>query len=210
MSIEKQLAAPFPADQVHWRVGSRSRDKKKGMALAYIDARNVMERLDAVVGTEGWETSFTETPSGRVICRLSLRVGIDAAWVTKSDGAGDTGTEGEKGAISDALKRAAVQWGIGRYLYAIDSPWVELVDEKWLPRDFDGSRYLPTSEALTGVSESSFLTLYQASTEIKRHAITGNAEKTANAWKILDAGDKKTVWPTFTDEEQEFIKQAMK
>jgi hypothetical protein len=45
-------------------------------------------------------------------------------WVRKSDGAGETQVEGEKGAISDALKRAAVKWGIGRYLYDLDSPWV--------------------------------------------------------------------------------------
>ena len=61
---------------------------------------------------------------GRIICELSCL--IDGVWVTKSDGAGDTGTEGEKGAISDAKKRAAVQFGIGRYLYAIKLNWVDL------------------------------------------------------------------------------------
>jgi len=52
---------------------------------------------------------------GRVTCELSIRFG--ERWITKTDGAGDTGIEGEKGAISDSLKRSAVLWGIGRYLY---------------------------------------------------------------------------------------------
>jgi hypothetical protein len=43
------------------------------------------------------------------------------------NGAGDSDVEAEKGAISDAFKRAAVKWGIGRYLYDLDSPWVDLV-----------------------------------------------------------------------------------
>jgi hypothetical protein len=46
--------------------------------------------------------------------------------VWKSDGAGDSDVEAEKGAVSDAFKRAAVKWGVGRYLYDLDSPWVAL------------------------------------------------------------------------------------
>lgn len=46
-------------------------------------------------------------------------------WVTKADGAGDSDVEAEKGAISDALKRAAVKWGIGRYLYDLGNIWVD-------------------------------------------------------------------------------------
>jgi hypothetical protein len=46
--------------------------------------------------------------------------------VVKSNGAGDTDVEGPKGALSDAFKRAAVLWGIGRYLYSLESPWVAL------------------------------------------------------------------------------------
>ena len=42
----------------------------------------------------------------------------------KADGAGDTAVEADKGALSDAFKRAAVRWGVGRYLYGMPSPWV--------------------------------------------------------------------------------------
>lgn len=120
------LSAPFDRAAVHWRAQGtpiERNGKWSAMALAYIDARDVMDRLDDVCGPENWQTEYHETAKGRLICRLSIR--INGEWVTKSDGAGDTDVEGEKGAISDALKRAAVSWGIGRYLYRMSSPWVE-------------------------------------------------------------------------------------
>lgn len=117
------LAAPFPPDRVHWRVGSTTQDKSRGMALPYIDARDVMDRLDEVMGPANWQDAYTIV-GNRTICTLSLRP--DTEWISKSDAAGDTDVEGEKGSVSDALKRAAVKWGIGRYLYRLDSPWVEL------------------------------------------------------------------------------------
>lgn len=132
------LSAPFPRAAVHWRAQGKpyARDgKHTAMALAYIDARDVMDRLDDVCGPENWQSEFAETARGRVICRLGIRFGD--AWVWKSDGAGDTDVEGEKGGISDSLKRAAVSWGVGRYLYRLDSPWApcEITDKgawrKW-------------------------------------------------------------------------------
>lgn len=124
MNIENELKKPFPEPQIHWRIGARTKDKKQGLPLAYIDARDVMDRLDFVLGFDGWEDSYTETKSGRIICTLALK--INDSIVIRSDGAGDTGTEGEKGAISDALKRAAVKFGIGRYLYGLGGEWVDL------------------------------------------------------------------------------------
>lgn len=128
------LAAPFPDSAISWRIGSTNIDKKtgqprgekkpSGIALAYIDARDVQNRLDAVCGVANWSDKYIETEKGRVICTLALR--INGEWISKSDGAGDSDVESEKGAISDALKRAAVKWGIGRYLYDMESPWVEL------------------------------------------------------------------------------------
>lgn len=118
-AIHAKLSEPFAPERVHWRVGSTTQDKKRGMALAYIDARDVMDRLDEVVGSGNWETRFRDA-AGRVVCELTI------FGVTKSDGAGDTAVEAEKGGISDAFKRAAVHFGIGRYLYRLAAPWVEL------------------------------------------------------------------------------------
>jgi hypothetical protein len=135
MNAFVHLKAPFAPDRVSWRVGSTNKDKTKGLALAYIDARDVMNRLDEVVGPENWQDRY-EVHGSKTICYLSLNVGYlrgslnPSEWVTKADAAGDSDVEAEKGAISDAFKRAAVKWGIGRYLYDLDSPWVQLDDYK--------------------------------------------------------------------------------
>jgi len=121
--IFDQLATPFDPSEIDWRVGSTNADKTKGMALAYIDARVVMDRLDSVVGPAGWSCRYY-IAEGKTVCELSLKCGEE--WVTKSDGAGNSDFEAEKGALSDAFKRAAVRWGIGRYLYNLSSPWVAI------------------------------------------------------------------------------------
>lgn len=118
----QDLHKPFDPAKVSWRLGAVDKVGHKGLALAYIDARDVMERLDEVCGPANWQDSYSETPKGRMLCTISIK--MDDTWVSKSDGAGDTDVEGDKGAISDAFKRAAVKWGIGRYLYDLDSPWV--------------------------------------------------------------------------------------
>lgn len=121
------LCAPFSPDRVSWRVGSTNQDKTKGMALAFIDARDVMDRLDEVCGPAGWQCSYPHA-NGKTVCSIGINVsdGGEPVWVWKADGAGDTDVEAEKGALSDAFKRAAVRWGIGRYLYELPSPWVEI------------------------------------------------------------------------------------
>ena len=115
------LAAEFPKEDIHWRAQSLTKDGDKAMALAYLDARDVMDRLDQIVGPENWQDRY-ESDGPKTICYLSVRIGEE--WVTKADGAGDTQVEAEKGSISGAFKRAAVKWGIGRYLYDMPAPWV--------------------------------------------------------------------------------------
>lgn len=116
-----ELSAPFAPSAIHWRAQTVTGDGSKALALAYLDARDVMDRLDEAVGPANWRDSYIETPKGRTFCTLEIRV--DGEWIAKTDGAGDTDVEGEKGSISDALKRAAVKWGIGRYLYDLGNVW---------------------------------------------------------------------------------------
>lgn len=120
----RALAAPFAPEQLHWRVGKTTKDKNKGLALCYIDARDVMDRLDEVFGVAGWTVEYREV-SGRMIARITATFPSGVA-VAKEDGAGDTAIESEKGGISDSLKRCAVAFGVGRYLYRLDSVWVNL------------------------------------------------------------------------------------
>lgn len=129
-NILAKLAAPFPPERISWRVGPTNKEKTKGIALAYIDARDVMERLDAVMGAD-WQCEYTPVPHGHC-CRVGLL--IEGHWRWRSNGAvnlsdsdkADAKEMAEKGSYSDAFKRAAVLWGIGRYLYDLDSPWVDI------------------------------------------------------------------------------------
>jgi hypothetical protein len=138
--IFDKLAEPFPPDAISWRVGSTTQDKTKGLALAYLDARDVMDRLDLVCGPGGWQNRYSHV-GGVTVCEIGIRVGsetlqadakghpvflVPERWIWKADGAGATDVEAEKGALSDAFKRAAVRFGIGRYLYSLPSPWVAL------------------------------------------------------------------------------------
>ena len=125
-----EMALKRPFKNVKWRKGY-----KNGKDLVYIDARDVMDRLDTVFGIDGWQTKY-EYLGGRMICNLSVR--FDLEWVTKSDGAGDSNIEGEKGGISDSLKRAAVLLGIGRYLYNPNSFNANREPASWAtPEGFD-------------------------------------------------------------------------
>lgn len=108
-----QLKNPFDPKLIKWT----TKGGKSPKALAYIDARDVMKRLDDVLGVDKYQTKYVAVDDG-FICELSLR--LNDGWITRSDGASRTRIEPVKGGISDALKRAANAWGIGRYLYYLN------------------------------------------------------------------------------------------
>ena len=109
-AIVEKLNAPTPKDAIKTRPG-----KGKSGALRYVDARYVMERLDDAVGPFGWTDQYRETEGGTV-CTISITLDGEV-WVPKSDVGTPSNIEGVKGRFSDAFKRAAVKWGIGRDLY---------------------------------------------------------------------------------------------
>lgn len=120
--IARQLQAPFDPADVEFRPQGKLLDGH-GRAIAYVDARVVAARLDAVVGPLNW--AFDWEP---VILDNAVRVvkgTITIHGVSKSDiGDGDK-TEPSKAAVSDALKRTAVLWGPGRYLYHLEAERVQ-------------------------------------------------------------------------------------
>ena len=122
----KRLAEPFPERDVEWRIGQVGKNGKGPWAkvLAYISNRAVQQRLDDVCGPENWQNEYKPGPSGGVVCGLSIR--CNGEWVTKWDGAENTDIESIKGGLSDSMKRAAVQWGIGRYLYDLEEGWADI------------------------------------------------------------------------------------
>jgi hypothetical protein len=134
--ISYDLKMPWPTSEV------KSRQGPGGKQLSYIDARQVMHRLDKVVGPENWSDDY-KSLDGKTCCTLSLYIG--GRWIAKSDGAGDTSIEGEKGGFSDSFKRAAVKWGIGRYLYR-DGPLIT-------PEQYINGWKRPTGVAKTVIDE---------------------------------------------------------
>lgn len=120
----KLLQKPFPAEDIEWRVGSTSADKSKGIALAYITNRAIMARLDETFGAFGWKNEYKEWKGTSQLCGISVK--HEGEWITKWDGADDSATEAVKGGLSDAMKRAGYQWGIGRYLYNLENMWVPI------------------------------------------------------------------------------------
>lgn len=109
--ILQELAKPFPASKISIKVQTKPNDNGNALCVAYIDARDVMERLDTVVGGE-WSDDYRSAPSGGLECALTV------CGVTRRDvGDDQNDNEQQKAGYSDAFKRAAVKFGIGRFLY---------------------------------------------------------------------------------------------
>jgi hypothetical protein len=150
--LTRELSAPFDPAEVRFKpaivTGNRA------LALAYVDARVIQDRLDAVLGVAGWQDEYECLPDGSVVCRLHLQLGDSR--VTKSDvgGQSEQPDEGDrrKAAFSDALKRAAVKFGIGRYLYRLPAQWCDYDPQK---KQFLRTPALPTNTSPSRSSRSS-------------------------------------------------------
>lgn len=131
----KKLALPFTFDEIEWRVLRISKRKPVAQVAAYVDSRAIQKRLDEVVGRENWQNEFetvtgVDNKSTAHICKLRIYYPERGEWITKSDGAGCTDVEPIKGGLSNAFKRSASMWGIGRYLYELKDVWAEIDEYK--------------------------------------------------------------------------------
>jgi hypothetical protein len=124
--IIQLLGKPFPYEDIKSKIQAYNGDKTKGMAVFYVDSRAIQTRLDEVVGMFKWKNQFSPWSDKAQICGISIFDEARCEWVTKFDGADNTDIEAIKGGLSDAFKRSAVMWSIGRYLYRIGSVWVDL------------------------------------------------------------------------------------
>lgn len=124
-ALTAALAEPFDPSEVKFKPAVVS--GHRALALAYVDARAIQDRLDEVLGVDGWQDDYETLPDGSVVCRLRLWLGDQ--WITKVDVGGPSeqpdGGDRIKAAFSDALKRAAVKFGIGRYLYRLPAQWLD-------------------------------------------------------------------------------------
>jgi hypothetical protein len=140
-----RLAEPFPDSEVKQRPGAakydhkpncqgarcnQSKDPNAHIQLSYIDARAVMQRLDNVVTPAGWEFTSSVIPGtdivhGRLVVQYdTLDTGVTTQIVREDYGYPNSDRDEEpiKAASSDALKRCAVMFGIGRHLYEDNKP----------------------------------------------------------------------------------------
>lgn len=142
MSSLTELTKPFAAEDLEWRLQSSGSKNGRiwGRCLCYINNRAIQQRLDEVVGVENWRNEYREitpidvdgTKISGVMCGISIRIKREdgtAEWITKWDGSENTDIESVKGGLSGAMKRAAVQWGIGRYLYALKDNWATVTEK---------------------------------------------------------------------------------
>ena len=120
-----KLLAETPENERKYRVGNTFMHKgvKVANMLYYVDARYVQDKLDEVVGVGNWASDFVEI-KGNLFCRITitfLRDDGEVGIISKMDCGTESNVEKQKGEASDAFKRAAVQFGIGRDLYSLDS-----------------------------------------------------------------------------------------
>jgi hypothetical protein len=149
-----------------WRV--QSVKNGKAICVPYIDARSVHERLDEVLTPANWQNNYQQETGTATIGIL-----IDGDWVFKSDVGTDTKVEAIKGKASDAFKRAAVVWGIGRDLYSMGTRVLN-ADSSGKFAVTDKGTVLYTGDQLTayinGISESMglIMQLWKRNTQLQK------------------------------------------
>lgn len=123
-----ELDEPFYPDEIEWRISNvwNKDGEIKAKCLAYVTNRAIQNRLDSVCGKGNWENKFKHLPDG-VMCGIRIYLDDDhTKSVVKWDGAPPTDYESFKGGISDSMKRAGCEWGIGRYLHNLSMGWANV------------------------------------------------------------------------------------
>jgi hypothetical protein len=127
-TLLEHLSVPFAKDDIAWRAGATSRDKKRAQALPYAEPRVYEDRLNEVCPGD-WSVVFKPWGESRLICELTI-YGVTRSSTGEFD-------DGKKNAIAEgtvaeaqAFKRACSKFGLGRYLYEIPIAWVEYDEEK--------------------------------------------------------------------------------
>jgi hypothetical protein len=135
----EELRRPVPKEALQFRPGTRNRERTRAMVLAYIDANYVADLLDSVVGPENWRLPepVEVTLNGIPAVKRALVIRVDGEWIEKweygyPNSIRDGAVQDEaplKSAASDALKRCAWMWGVGRELRRSPHLWWDL--DEW-------------------------------------------------------------------------------
>lgn len=102
------------ANEIECRVNQIN---EKGLTLLlYKDARVDQDILDETVGVMNWKKEY-QLIDGQLFCTISIWDNEKSQWVGKQDVGVESFSQEEKGRASDAQKRSAFCFGIGRELY---------------------------------------------------------------------------------------------
>ena len=204
--IVERLSAFFPAEDVKSFPMTVKRDKTAALAAFYIDARAVQNRLDE---TCYWRNEFVEDPRGSgksILAGISILVELPDGsheWLSRWDGADNTDIEATKGGLSGAMRRAAVNWGIGRYLYNVPGQWVDMkeggkyfaktprIPSQFLP---NASRARAAQQDRTPSAPSAVAPKAAAGSKLKL-----SAAQTAQFREASNGRDRAAVKPIYTN-----------
>ena len=197
MTTSEQLKAYFPEDELEWRVqqsGMSKEGKPYAMVLCYVQARAIENRLDNVVGCENWQNEI-RVEGENIIARLGVRFGGE--WVWKENGASQTDIEAFKGGISGAIKRVASSgFGIGRYLYELDTTFAECSLEKQKSSEWNKAKTKDGKVFYWKTPRIPAKFLPQIKAEQPR-TFTADEEKSAKDW--AEALDKRAFVATLAE-----------
>ena len=131
----KLLQQLFPKETLGVKVQSFSKDRSKACLVLYLQHTDVANRLDEVDPT--W--SFAVTDQQFIGDTVYVRAKLTIKGVTREN-VGDGNDP--KSAASDALKRCAMLFGVGRHLYDTETVWVEYNEQRdryrsWTVDDYD-------------------------------------------------------------------------
>lgn len=212
------LADKFDPLDIEWRIQQSGfkNDKPWAMVLAYLTSRAVQQRLDDVCGPTNWQNRFLCEPDQAISCGISIYDEEKKEWITKWDAADATDIEAIKGGRSGAMKRAAVHWGIGRYLYSLDATFAECITEKpsqaekelWHShKDKTTGQYFywkePTlpkwatphsSPDVVAKHNEAVRTYLKAILDIKEGIAEGDYMRVVSIWAAIPEDDRKALW----------------
>ena len=194
--------------------------------VAYVDSRIVQDLLDEVVGIGKWQDKYYEV-KGNVYCSIGIKCGED--WIWKSDCGTAGNIETEKSEASDAFKRAAVKWGIARFLYSLPKTKLKTkqhTNKKFYPVDaadnilWDGETQTKYCMSLSGKTPPKAKGRAKKLPPMNEHEIDAMKQvwlmtkalkpqdKTDETFKQMIMGklyEKMGHWPTTQQEQEEAI-----
>ena len=156
-AVVKKLRQPFPAEHLRWKIQTRVNEAQAdalALVVVYVDARSVTAHLDDVVPGQ-WQTEYRSPPVSVGLPALECRLTV--CGVTRCDvGTVEPGSKAgsdTKDLYSDALKRSAVQFGVGAFLYRF--PQVQARAEKsgqhwYITREAQAELRVLTAAVLAG------------------------------------------------------------